>query len=103
MAKSLPHLHDPNYGGINLVLPILKHSLLCSLLLIIGFFELDLKNKSSTNLFMHLHYAIMHSHLIDLNLEKSISEIFVENEFVAVIDVFPLWNFSQNSGFPTGK
>ena len=45
----------------------------------------------------------MHSHLIDLNLEKSISEIFVENELVAVIDVFPLWNFSQNSGFPTGK
>lgn len=45
----------------------------------------------------------MHGHLIDLYLEKSISEIFVENKFVAVIDVFPLWNFSQNSGFPTSK
>ena len=42
-------------------------------------------------------------HLIDLYLEKSIGEIFVENKFVTVVYVFTLRNFRHNSGFPTRK
>ena len=46
VAESLPHLHDSDYRGVNLVLSVLKHSLLSRLLLVIGLLQLDLKKKN---------------------------------------------------------
>ena len=43
MTKCLPHLHDSHNSGIDLILAILKNSLLRSLLFVVRLLKLDLK------------------------------------------------------------
>ena len=45
VAQSLPHLHDPHDGGVDLVLAVLEHPLLGRLLLVIRLFQLNLRTK----------------------------------------------------------
>ena len=44
-AFSCNVLHVPDNGCVNLILSVLENSLLRRLLLIVGFFQLDLRNK----------------------------------------------------------
>ena len=46
---------------------------------------------------------LLSSYLIDLDLVKSIGEVFVVGKPVTVIDVFALWYLGQHSGLTAGQ
>merc|ERR1719266_1587031 len=76
VTQRLPHLHNSDYGGINLILSVLENSLLCGLLLVSSLLQL---------------------YLIDFDLVKSIGEVLVVGKLVTVIYVFALWYLGQDS------
>lgn len=48
-------------------------------------------------------YRFFHLDLVDLYSEELMSEVIVTREFVAILHIFALWDFGQDSGLSTSQ
>ena len=90
----------PDYGGVNLILSVLEDSLLCGLLFVSSLLQLYLHREGRGE--TGGKNIVLSSYLVDLDLVKSIGEVFVVGKPVTIINVFALWYLGQHSGFSTG-
>ena len=90
----------PDYGGVNLILSVLEDSLLCGLLFVSSLLQLYLHREGRGE--TGGENIVLSSYLVDLDLVKSVGEVFVVGKPVTIINVFALWYLGQHSGFSTG-
>ena len=91
----------PDYGRINLILSVLEDSLLCGFLLVSSLLQLYLHREVRGQLAGSI--LLLRSYLVDLDLIKSIGEVFVIGKSVTVIYVFALWYLGQHSCLTAGE
>jgi hypothetical protein len=80
--KAQEKVFQPDNGGVNLVLSVLEDALLCRLLLVVGFLQLD---------------------LVDFDLEQRVGELLVVYELVPVHDILPLGHLAQHTRLAAGQ
>ena len=91
----------PDYGRINLILSVLEDSFLCGFLLVSSLLQLYLHREVRGQLAGSI--LLLRSYLVDLDLIKSIGEVFVVGKPVTVIYVFALWYLGQHSCLTAGQ
>lgn len=82
MRNGLPAFHDPDNGRLRFVITIRSYTLVRLLILLFGFFGLD---------------------LVDLDAIPWVRKVEIHSESVGVPDVFTSWLFAEDAILSAGK